>query len=274
LQRTGWAAVGLGRPELDITQPVSIQRALRHIGPDILVNTAAYTAVDQAESEPEAAFAVNRDGAAHLAAACKQAHIPLVHISTDYVFDGKATRPYREEDPAAPLGVYGRSKWEGEEAVRTCHRQHLIVRTAWLYGRHGTNFVVTILRLAREREVLRVVADQHGSPTWSRDLAEALAAICRRVEQDGDATPWGTYHFCGAGQTSWFGLACTIVEEARARERLRVHRVKPIPTAAYPTPAQRPAYSVLDCRKLQATFGLTPRPWQVGIRAVMQELYS
>jgi len=266
--------VGLGRPELDITQQASVRRALEYVGPDLLVNAAAYTAVDQAESEPEVAFAVNRDGAAYLAMACQQACVPLVHISTDYVFDGHGSRPYREEDPTAPLGIYGRSKWEGEEAIRTTHRHHLIVRTAWLYGYHGTNFVTTMLRLARERTILRVVADQHGCPTWSGELAEALVTMCRRVEQARAATPWGTYHFCGAGQTTWYGFACAIIEAARTREQLRVNRVEPILTSAYPTLARRPAYTVLDCYKSQNTFGLTPPAWQSGVRAVMQELYS
>ena len=152
----------------------------------MLINAAAYTAVDQAESEPDVAFAVNRDGALHLASVCQDVGIPLLHVSTDYVFDGSASRPYCEDDLAAPLGVYGQSKWEGEEALRGCHPEHVIVRTAWLYGRHGHNFVKTMLRLAREREVLRVVNDQYGCPTWSRDLAEALVLMCQRIVQGRD----------------------------------------------------------------------------------------
>src|SRR5262249_4751224 len=161
-----------------ITEVASIRAVLEEVRPDILINSAAYTAVDRAESEPEAAFAVNRDGVALLARACREMDVPLVHISTDYVFDGTTTRPYREDDPAIPLGVYGRSKWEGEEALRACHPQHLIVRTAWLYGMHGANFVKTMLRLAQERQVLRVVHDQHGCPTWTKELAGALTVIC------------------------------------------------------------------------------------------------
>jgi dTDP-4-dehydrorhamnose reductase len=274
LCHAGFVAVGKARPELDIAQTASIRQALEDIRPDLLINAAAYTAVDEAESEQEVAFAVNRDGAAHLAAACQETGIPLIHLSTDYVFDGTAIRPYREDTPAAPLGSYGRSKWEGEEAVRSGYQEHLIIRTVWLYGSHGTNFVKTILRLAREREVLQVVDDQHGCPTWTRDLAEALVVMCRRIGQDRNTTPWGTYHFCSAGQTTWYGFAQAIVEEARAFEPLVVQKVVPIPTAAYPTPARRPANSVLDCAKIQAAFGITTRPWRASLHECMQEFYA
>ena len=274
LHRASVVAVGKGRPEVDITQTATIRQALKEIRPQVVINAAAYTAVDKAEAEPAAAFAINRYGAAHLAEACKQTGVPLIHLSTDYVFDGTATRPYHEEVPAAPLGSYGRSKWEGEEAVRSCYREHLIVRTAWLYGSGGTNFVKTILRLAREREVLRVVADQHGCPTWTRDLADALVGLCQRLTPDSKPLPWGTYHFCGAGQTTWYGFAQAIVEEARAFEKLVVQKVEPIPTAAYPTLARRPANSVLDCSKMHAAFRITPRPWRDSLHECMQECYA
>ena len=271
LQQAGFVVVGRGRPVLDIIQAASIHAVLQEVQPDICINTAAYTAVDRAESDPAGAFAVNRDGVASLAVACRDAGIPLIHLSTDYVFDGTASRPYREEDPAAPLGIYGRSKWEGEEAVRAVHREHLIVRTAWLYGHHGTNFVKTMLRLARERQVLQVVHDQHGCPTWTRDLARTLTALCQRLAQAPDACPWGTYHFCGAGQTTWYDFARAIFAEVRSSEALQIQRVEPIPTTAYPTPARRPAYSVLDVSKIQATFGITPRPWRDSLHDCMQE---
>ena len=274
LHRASVVAVGKGRPEVDITQTATIRQALADIRPHIVINTAAYTAVDKAEAEPAAAFAINRDGAANLAEACKQTCVPLIHLSTDYVFDGTATRPYHEDVPAAPLGSYGRSKWEGEEAVRSWYCEHLIIRTAWLYGRWGTNFVQTILRLARERDVLRVVADQHGCPTWTRDLADALVGMCQRIKPDSNPIPWGTYHFCGAGQTTWYGFARAIVEEARAFEQLVVQKVEPIPTAAYHTPARRPANSVLDCSKMQAAFHITPRPWRESLHECMQEFYA
>jgi dTDP-4-dehydrorhamnose reductase len=174
LTHVGCTVMGRGRPDVDITQVTNVQQTLADVQPDILINAAAYTVVDKAESEPEVVFAVNRDGAGHLAAACRDVGVPLIDVSTDYVFDGSASRPYGEADRIAPLGMYGQSKWEGEEAVRSRHGKHVIVRTAWLYGRHGRNFVKTVPRLARERDVLRVVEDKRGCPTWSRDLAKAL----------------------------------------------------------------------------------------------------
>ena len=192
LARAGFTVLSRGRPEVDITQPASLRQALVDTHPDLLLNAAAYTAVDQAEMEPEAALAVNRDGVAHLAVFCREGGLPLLHVSTDYVFDDSAARPYCEDDPAMPLGMYGRSKWEGEEAVRGCHQEHVIVRTAWLCGCHGRNFVKPMLRCTHEREVLRVVDDQYGCPTCSRDLAEALVIIWRRIVQSRDRVQWGT----------------------------------------------------------------------------------
>lgn len=271
LQRAGFTVQGEGRPRLDLTQETSVQAVLQETRPALCINTAAYTAVDRAESEPCEALAVNRDGVAHLADACHEAGVPLIHISTDYVFNGTASRPYQEQDPTAPLGVYGRSKWAGEEAIRARHREHLIVRTAWLYGHHGTNFVKTMLRLGRERPVLRVVNDQHGCPTWTRDLAGALTSMCQRLVQAPEPSLWGTYHYCSAGQTTWYDFARAIFAEASTSAQLMVERVEPIPTSAYPTPAQRPAYSVLDCAKLGAAFGITPRPWRDSVHDCMQE---
>lgn len=271
LQRAGFTAVGCGRPAVDLTRVASLRAVLAEHHPALCINTAAYTAVDRAETEAAEALAVNRDGAAHLAQACSEAGVPLLHVSTDYVFAGTASVPYQEDDATAPLGVYGRSKWEGEEAVRTRHRQHLIVRTAWLYGHHGTNFVKTMLRLGRERQVLRVVQDQHGAPTWTRDLARAFTTICQRLTRAPEASLWGTYHFCGAGQTTWYEFACAIFDEARSLGPFTVERLEPIPTTAYPTAAQRPAYSVLNCAKLQAAFGITPRPWRDSLRDCMRE---
>jgi dTDP-4-dehydrorhamnose reductase len=271
LQQAGFSVVGRGRPGLDLTQKASIHAVFEEVRPDICINTAAYTAVDKAESDAAGAFAVNRDGVANLAEACHAVHMPLIHLSTDYVFPGTASRPYLEEDPTIPLGVYGRSKWEGEEAVRAMHREHLLVRTAWLYGHHGTNFVKTMLRLARERQVLQVVQDQHGCPTWTRDLARALTVICQHLTHTQEAHLWGTYHFCGAGQTTWYDFARAIFAEVPSSEALSIQRVDPIPTTAYPTPAQRPAYSVLDCSKIQRVFGITPRPWRDSLHDCMQE---
>lgn len=274
LQRAGFTVTSQGRPALDLTHMENAPQALTTMQPDIVINAAAYTAVDRAESERGEAFAVNRDGTRYLAAFCRETGIPLIHVSTDYVFDGTARKPYLEDDPPAPLGVYGESKWEGEADLRARHPMHLIIRTAWLYSHTGRNFVTTMLRLGREREVLRVVNDQYGCPTYSRDLAEAIAVMCQRIRQDRATVPWGTYHFCSAGQITWYDFALAIFAEAQAFEQFRVREIVPIPTTDYPTPAQRPAYSVLDCSKIQTDFGIAPRPWRDSLRACVQELYT
>jgi dTDP-4-dehydrorhamnose reductase len=274
LRRAGFAVVSQGRPALDIREAASCQEALAQSQPDVVINTAAYTAVDLAESDKEQAFAVNRDGAAFVADACRELGVPLIHLSTDYVFDGLARRPYRVDDVATPLGVYGASKWQGEEAVRARHPAHLIVRTAWLYASQGTNFVQTMLRLARTRDVLRVVNDQYGCPTWCRDVAEALVVMCHRIAQDRGRVAWGTYHYCSAGQTTWYEFARAIIEEARAFEALQVRDIMPIPTTEYPTPAPRPAFSVLDSSTVQAVFGITPPAWRERLHTCMQEVYT
>ncbi len=273
LQRAGFTVTSRGRPDFDLAHPAQMSQALTAMQPDLVINAAAYTAVDQAESEPEQALAVNGHGVQHLAEVCREMDIPLIHVSTDYVFDGTAHTPYREDADSAPLGVYGASKWRGEAALRTQHQAHLIIRTAWVYSHSGQNFVKTMLRLGREREVLRVVDDQRGCPTYSRDLAEAIATMCQRIRQDRTTVPWGTYHYCSADQITWYDFAVAIFEEAQAFEPFRVRDIVPIPTTDYPTPAQRPAYSVLDCSKIQAYFGITPRPWRDSLRDCLQELY-
>ena len=202
------------RKAIDITRSAAVSAALRRERPDLVINLAAYTAVDRAESEPETAWAVNCAGAAHLAAACDETAARLIHLSTDYVFNGRKTGPYREEDTVDPLGVYGRSKEAGERAVRAALAHHVILRTAWVFGASGTNFVKTMLRLAAERPVLRVVADQRGSPTAAADIAAALITIAEHIERS-DAE-WGTYHFAGDTPTSWHGFAETIFELAAA----------------------------------------------------------
>ncbi len=269
----GWQATGADLPELDICDLDGIVRVLAERRPAAVINAAAYTAVDQAESQPEVADRVNRLGPALLAEACRQAEIALVHVSTDFVFDGDQQTPYTEDDPVHPLSVYGRTKAAGEAAVRQILRRHLIVRTAWLYAACGNNFVRTMLRLGREREKLRVVADQFGSPTCAADLADALLTVCARaLETDG---PWGTYHYCGAGVTSWYGLAETAIAAARLLMPMTVEVVEAIPTADYPTAACRPAYSALDCSRIQRDFGIRTRFWPPRlIETVRQILVS
>ena len=267
-----YTVIGLDCHEIDITRAPQVDAAIGDHGPQLVINCAAYTAVDKAEAEPELAFAVNLTGPENLAKACMHVGVPLIHISTDYVFDGKATRPYREDDPVNPLNVYGRSKREGEQAVRTRLPAHLIVRTAWLYGVHGNSFVKTIMRLAMEREELQIVADQHGSPTWTEDLSGALLEMSMRVLRDPRDVPWGTYHYCNSGRTTWFDFARLIVEAARPRGEVKVKRLVPIASADYPVATPRPAFSVLDCTKIARNFGITPRPWEEAFAGMLDAM--
>ena len=255
--------------ELDISDAAAVDVALAASGADVLINAAAYTAVDKAEQDPALAFAVNRDGPAHLAAACQRLQIPLLHISTDYVYDGNKAGPWLESDVPAPLGVYGASKLAGDEAVCQILPRHLVLRVSWVFGVHGHNFVKTMLRLAREREELRVVADQQGCPTFAGDIADVLLELAGRSAEIDARDAWGIYHYGGAPLTSWHGFASAIVAGARARETLPVQRVTAIATADYPTPARRPLNSVLDCSKLADRFGIRPRPWQAGLDALL-----
>jgi dTDP-4-dehydrorhamnose reductase len=264
---------GIDFPQTDITDNVCITNDFTEINPELVVNAAAYTNVDGAESEPELAWAINRDGPAHLARRCAENKIPLIHISTDYVFDGTKNSPYRETDPVSPLGVYGRSKAEGEAAVRTLCDEHIILRTAWLYGAHGQNFVKTILRLAAQKEVIRVVADQYGSPTSAADLAETILTIAGRLRRPSPAD-WGTYHYCGKGVTNWHAFAERIVALSRPLGKIKTIRVEPITSAEYPTKARRPAYSALDCNMMGKQFGISPKPWQDSLNRIIQRLWS
>lgn len=257
-----------GELAADFDAPDSVGELVRRIAPDVVVNAVAHTAVDRAESEPDAAFRVNALAPAAIAQACAATGALLLHYSTDYVFDGSASRPYREDDVTAPLGVYGASKLAGEEAVRASGARHAILRTAWVYAAHGKNFLHTMLRLASERDELRVVADQIGAPTPAAWIADAST----RILAHGVPTS-GTWHLVAAGETSWHGFAQAIIDEALAAGLLqRVPRVLPIATAEYPTPARRPAYSVLDTERLRRDFGIAPPDWRDGLRAVLSEL--
>jgi dTDP-4-dehydrorhamnose reductase len=264
----------LGPPEAqaDITDADAVKRVLGAESIAMVINAAAYTAVDKAESERDLAFRVNCHGAANLAAVCAAAKIPLLHVSTDYVFDGTKGTAYVEDDPVRPLGVYGESKAAGETAVRAAVREHLIVRTSWLVSSFGQNFVKTMLRLAKERDTLRVVADQFGRPTPARDLAAGLVAVVAKHLR-GDGVSWGTYHFAGAGRASWHDLAVRIVE-LQARHTSRQPRVEAIATAEYPTPARRPVNSELDTSKFEHEFGYQPKPWQLGVEQIVAELFA
>jgi dTDP-4-dehydrorhamnose reductase len=251
--------------ELDITDAGQVERAVAAVKPALVINAAAYTAVDKAETERARAYAINRDGAGNVARACAAARVPLLHVSTDYVFDGTATRPYREDDAIAPLGVYGESKAAGEEAVHEVGGT--IVRTSWLFEGKGPSFVHTMLRLAKERPVLRVVADQRGCPTWADDLADGLFELGALPSRD------AVYHYCNADETTWHGFAIAIIDEARKRISLACERIDAITTAEYPTPAKRPAYSVLDTSRIRA-LGIVPPSWRRGLAQVVEQELS
>ncbi|MFH1138900.1 MAG: dTDP-4-dehydrorhamnose reductase [Pseudomonadota bacterium] len=271
--RMGLQALGLDLPGFDLTDPGAAGRTLAETRPEFVINASAYTAVDKAESDAAAAFAVNAEGPAYLASACRAARVPLVHVSTDYVFDGSKKGAYQETDPVAPLGVYGRGKAQGEAEVRNRLEEHLIVRTAWFYGVHGHNFVKTMLRLGREREVLGVVDDQVGSPTYAADLAEALLTLTARFAEKG-RLPWGVYHFCGEGRASWHDFAKAIFRIAADYEELKVKKVNPLTTAEYPTPARRPANSVLDCSKFKENFNWIIPRWEESLTRMLTALYG
>ena len=260
-----------GRPDVDITNPLSIARFLENFRPDLVINASAYTAVDKAESEPESVFRVNAEGVGHLAELCRRMDLPLIHISTDFVFDGAKHTPYVESDPAAPLSVYGASKAAGESALRERHARHVILRTSWVYSAYGANFVKTMLRLGAEREELGVVADQHGAPTHARNLAAALMEIAPRLIEASSGSVWGTYHLTGAYQTTWHGFATEIFRQAALRGA-KVPRLKAITTAEYPVLAPRPPYSVLDNTKFIEAFGIALPDWRASLADCLNDL--
>ena len=257
-------------PEIDLTSGDSIRQWVRDTRPNIVINAAAYTAVDKAESEPDKAMSINGVAPGILAEEAKKLGALMVHYSTDYVFDGSKTTPYVETDSPNPLGAYGRTKLAGDEAVRAAGGAHLIFRLCWVYGARGQNFMLTMMRLARERETLRVVGDQLGCPTWSRMIAEATAqAVKQAVAARDIGVLTGTYHLASSGTTSWHGFADAIIKLMPADGKKCV-RVEAITTAEYPTPTKRPAYSVLSCDKLQRAFGLRLPPWDDSLKQVLE----
>jgi dTDP-4-dehydrorhamnose reductase len=258
-------------PELDLEDADSVERVVSAVAPYAIVNAAAYTLVDMAEAQPERAFGVNRDGAARLAAAAAKFKIPFVHVSTDYVFDGSKASPYQEDDETSPLSIYGRSKLEGEVAVRNAHADAFVIRTSWVFSPFGQNFVKTMLRLAETREVVGVVDDQHGAPTAARDLANVILAILERVARSEYSGHTGIYHFACAGEATWHGFAAAIYA-GWARRGRHVPILKPITTADYPTPARRPVNSRLDCSKIERAFGIRPPHWQQSLDLCLDDL--
>ena len=266
--RSGTLPDGTACEVADFGQPGSLPALLDRVQPSVVVNAAAYTAVDKAEQDIEAAFAANTQAPGTIARWCAAHGVPFVHYSTDYVFDGEGTTPYREDEPTAPLGVYGTSKRDGEDAVRAAGGRHLIFRTAWVYASHGGNFLRTMLRVGAERDALRVVADQIGTPTPAALIADVTALALRHPEQLS-----GTWHLTASGQTSWHGFAEAIFAEAVARGVLaKAPAVEAISSSDYPTPARRPAWSVLDNRRLQQDFGIVLPPWQDGVKRVIGEI--
>lgn len=253
--------VALDRASIDLTEPSRLSDAVRSTAPAVIVNAAAYTAVDQAETEKEAARSVNATAPGILASEAKRLGALLIHYSTDYVFDGTKTLPYKEDDAAAPLSVYGQSKLEGELAIAATGARHIILRTSWVYGLHGNNFMKTMLRLGRERDQLRIVGDQIGAPTWTRHLADATAIIL--TQRDG---PCGLYHIAARGEVSWYSYAELIFSEARRLGLLeRIPHLQRIASSDYPLAAARPINSQLDCSRLQRDFGISMPDWRIGL---------
>ncbi len=261
--------VAPGRERLDLAHLQTVKAQIKDIAPDVIINAAGYTAVDQSEADVAVAQRINGLAPGQLATAASQAGAALIHLSTDYVFDGGQSSPYRESDPPAPLSTYGQSKLAGEQAVQQHCDRHIILRTAWVYGSHGpSNFVKTMLRLGQQRDVLRVVYDQIGTPTWAREIAKVVAILSQRL----DSIPWGTYHFTNSGVASWYDFAVAIFEEAEALGySLTLQQVVPITTPDYPTPANRPAYSVLANEKIIDVLGYRPPHWRQSLRAMLAE---
>ena len=273
-QAAGVTVIPIGRPELDLAQPEGVRQALANTQPDCIVNAAAYTAVDKAETEPELAMRINGEGAGAVAGAAANLGVPLIQISTDYVFDGMAPHPWLESDPVGPLSAYGRSKLAGEEAVAASGGDWTILRTAWVYSPYGSNFVKTMLRLADSRDEIGVVSDQLGSPTSAPDLAEAIIAVAKAlVARLDDASLRGIFHAAGAGEASWADLAEAIFA-ASAKLGGPSARVRRIATSDYPTPARRPANSRLDCSLLAERHGLRLPPWQDSVKICVATLLA
>lgn len=271
-KQSNYEVIAATRSDLDITNKNNVEAYVSQVKPDLIVNAAAYTAVDKAEEEQDIAYAINCDGAKNLAIACSKQSIPLLHISTDYVFDGSKAEAYNENESVSPLGIYGKTKWQGEEAIRTHLSQHIILRIAWVFGAKGNNFVKTMLRLGIDRDELNVVADQFGGPTSAKSIAKTLIHLINIYRKDNNLK-WGTYHFCGKEKTSWYNFAKEIFKQAKAIKLIkRDMRINAISTSEYPTLAKRPENSMLDCSKIKNTFGIDMPDWRIELKKVLSEL--
>jgi dTDP-4-dehydrorhamnose reductase len=248
------------RQELDITQPVAIDNVISKFIPDIIINTAAYTAVDKAEEEAGLADRTNHMGAGQLALACEKNQIKLFHLSTDYIFDGSKDGKYLEDDAACPINIYGKSKWEGEEAIRQYHKNHVILRVSGVFSQYGENILKTFLRLARERTSMKVVSDQITCPTYAGDIASTILTMCKSPSHK------GTFHFSSAEAVSWYDFAQAVIDEARKHETLNVNEVQAVSSSEYPTAAIRPHCSVLDCHKINTVYGIAQPSWREAIQ--------
>jgi len=270
-KRNEFSYLGLDLPEFNITDPFQVEKTFTDFKPSIVINASAYTNVDKAETEQEIAFAVNSDGPANLAVSCDKNRIPIIHISTDYVFDGTKGQPYAESDTVSPLGVYGKSKEQGESKLRSILTRHIILRTSWLYGTYGNNFVKTMLKLGKEKEIIKVVSDQYGCPTCAADLSEAVVDISKQITQNLEIA-WGTYHYCGLGITTWHEFAKEIFKIAGQYQNYKVSSVEAITTAQYPTRAKRPPFSALDCSMIKNRFGINTKPWQKSLEKTINRI--
>ena len=259
------------RADMDIINEAQVNSQLDCIRPDIVINSAAFTAVDAAENNKDVAFQVNCDAAKIMADSCKRLSIPLIHLSTDYVFDGTKTASYDETDLTCPIGIYGKSKESGENAIREILIEHIILRTSWVYAAHGTNFVKTMLRVGKEQETLKVVDDQFGAPTFSGDIAEAILSITKQVLRQKDAGFWGTYHYTAIGHATWKDFAEEIFEK-KANWVSKKPSIIGIPSSKYPTPAKRPLNSLLNCSKIDSVFSPPRRDWQLGLAEVLNQI--
>ena len=254
------------RAEMDITSAANCRRIIDQHAPDIIVNTAAYTAVDKAEQEAELAMQANHLGAQNIAVICRKLSLPLIHISTDYVFDGSKNSPYLETDATHPINMYGESKWLGEKAVREQCEQAIVLRVSGVFSEFGHNFLKTMLRLAQEKKELRIVADQITCPTYAGDIADAIFSMATSLRHT------GTYHFCNSHPVSWYEFASAIIDERKRHRSMPIEKITAITTAEYPTPAKRPAYSVLNCDKIQRDFGIVPNDWEIAVKKIVSTL--
>lgn len=264
---------GFGSKELDISNSEQVTRTVQSIKPEVIINAAAYTAVDQAETESDIAYRVNSQGSENLAKACQQQNIPLLHISTDYIYDGEKQTPYTETDQPRPTGVYGASKLEGDQKIERIWHKHIIIRVSWVFGEHGNNFVKTMLRLAEQRDELSIVDDQFGVPTSAKAISTCLLDIIETEQFNQPQCPWGTYNLQSDPGVTWYGFAQEIFYQAKESGLVnKTMKLNPIPSSEFPTPVKRPANSKLDGKKLQQHFNILPADWKIDLRGILKNI--